>query len=149
LLDSSNYGFPRIFGLIRSILYHQNYLLNLDDFETILNDFQQQAPLTMGELWSIPIFIRFGLLEKLAQILVEDISQEEKSTFKGELPDLPQYPKPSIEPTSDDQASPAELIGNLIRSLRVISETDWEEIFDLRRRWCLPGIFPYSFHLHP
>lgn len=130
LLDSSNYGFPRIFGLIRSILYHQNYLLNLDDFETILNDFQQQAPLTMGELWSIPIFIRFGLLEKLAQILVEDISQEEKSTFKGELPDLPQYPKPSIEPTSDDQASPAELIGNLIRSLRVISETDWEEIFE-------------------
>ncbi|MEL7626466.1 MAG: glucoamylase family protein [Anaerolineaceae bacterium] len=130
LPDSSNYGFPRIFGLIRSILFHQNYLLNLDELQVTLIEFQQQVPLTMGELWSIPIVIRFGLIEKIAHVLVDDIKLDEKADLDLELPSLPTYPKLTDEEVSGHEEIAVELIGNLIRSLRTISETDWDEIFE-------------------
>lgn len=123
-------NFPRIFALIRLLLYQENYVLNLEDLQTTLNDFQEQVSLTMGELWSIPIFIRFGLIEKLTYILAKDIKPGSQIEINGLPPILPENvflmeAKPPI--MMDNQT---EIVGSIIRSLRVISETNWEPIFE-------------------
>jgi len=130
LMDSPYKNFPRIFALIRSVLHRQNYLLNLDDIQNTLNDFQKQVPLTIGELWSIPIFIRFGLIETLAHVLFEDIKPDEHIEFQDMPPILPGSSVSASEATLVDATIQSEIVGRIIRSLRVISETDWEEIFE-------------------
>ena len=57
LTDASYKQFPRIFALIRSLLYRQNYLLVLDELLWELIDFLDEVSINMGELWSIPNFI--------------------------------------------------------------------------------------------
>ncbi|HSN95458.1 MAG TPA: hypothetical protein VLR89_10415, partial [Anaerolineaceae bacterium] len=130
LIDPPYENFPRIFALIRSLLYRRNYLLNLDDIQKSLNEFQEGVPLTFGELWSIPIFIRFGLIEMLARVLFEDIKPDQPVEFHSMPPILPESSMLRAEITQQDATNQAEIVGRIIRSLRVISETNWEEIFE-------------------
>ena len=46
-----------------------NFLFNPIDLETILIQLQDQVPLTMGELWALPIFLRYSCIETLAHEL--------------------------------------------------------------------------------
>jgi cyclic beta-1,2-glucan synthetase len=130
LVDAPYNDFPRIFALVRSLLLHQNLLLNLDDLRRSLEQFQEEAPLTMGELWSIPIFIRFALLEKLAFVLIDDI----KPDARIKLPEFPPVPRegelPAEEMARGEIKDQAEIVASIVRSLRVISETNWEEPFE-------------------
>lgn len=130
LMDFPYKDFPRIFALIRSLLHQQNYLLNLDDIQKTLNEFQEQVPLTMGELWSIPIFIRFGLIEMLAHVLFKDIKPDERVEFYNLPPIHPESSLSASEETQGEAKDRTEIVGSIIRSLRVISETDWEINFE-------------------
>jgi cyclic beta-1,2-glucan synthetase len=130
LMDDPYKNFPRIFALIRSLLHRRNYILNLDDIQNTLNEFQEQVPLTFGELWSIPIFIRFGLIEKLANVLFEDIKPVHQVEFHNMPPILPESSISVAEETQGEAKNQSEIVGSIIRSLRVISETNWEEIFE-------------------
>ena len=123
-------GFLRIFALSRSLLQRQKFQLDVDDLEEVMATFQEDVPLSMGELWAIPIFLRFGLLEKLAYILCEAIEP-------AIPPELPILPPVWAEPTSDDNSSEpaaannhADIVATIIPSLSLISETDWKEIFE-------------------
>ncbi len=123
-------NFPRIFALIRNLLHRQRYLLELEDIRKTLNEFQEQVPLTMGELWAIPIFIRFGLIEKLAYILFNDIKPGEQPNFQKLPPIFPGILLSASEETQVGAKDQAETVANVIRSLRVISESNWEDIFE-------------------
>ncbi|NLC29908.1 MAG: hypothetical protein GX773_05560, partial [Chloroflexi bacterium] len=130
LTDATYKQFPRVFALIRSLLYQQNYLLDLDDLQSALNAFQEQVPLTMGELWSIPTFIRFGLIEKLAYVLARDVNLDEENVFTSSFPTLPEKrPSDSAEVQLDDREN-AVLVGNIISSLRAILVAEWKETFE-------------------
>ena len=130
LTDAPDEQFPRVFDLIRRLLDEQNYLLDLDDLQSALNAFQEEVPLTMGELWSIPTFIRFGLIEKLAQVLARDINLDEEKVFTNSFPSLPeQRLSEGVEAQMDDREN-ALLVGNIIRSLRAILVAEWKETFE-------------------
>ena len=123
-------GFPRIFALSRSLLQRQKFLLDVDNLEEVMAAFQEDGSLSMGEVWAIPIFLRFGLLEKLADILCEAIEP-------AIPPELPILPPVWAEPITDDNSSEpaavnnhADIVATIISSLRLISETDWKEIFE-------------------
>src|SRR4030066_2432773 len=62
-------GLPRIYAIGRAVLTFQNYLLNTIDLQAIMIQVQEHVPLTMGELWALPIFLRYSLIEKLANTL--------------------------------------------------------------------------------
>ncbi len=130
LSQASQEGFPRIFALSRCLIQWQKFLLDVDNLEEFMAAFQEDVSLSMGELWAIPIFLRFGLLEKLAYILREEI----KPAIPPELPILPPV---WAEPTTDDNSSEpaaannhADIVATIIPSLRLISETDWNEVFE-------------------
>ena len=123
-------GFPRIFALIRSLLHRQSYLLDLDDIHKTLNEFQEQVPLTMGELWSIPIFIRFGLIEKLAHVLFEELKPDERFELDNFPPISPGSSLPASEKAQGEAKDQVGIVAGIVRSLRMISENNWEDVFE-------------------
>ncbi|MFZ3071607.1 MAG: glucoamylase family protein [Anaerolineaceae bacterium] len=130
LVDSPYSGFPRIFALCRSLLNNQNYLLELDDLREIMIEFQHEVPLSMSELWAVPIFLRFGLLEKLAYTLLEEIDSVDPTNLPSLPPTSPEVQASMSEKPQNLPKDQTDIIANIIRSLRKISESNWENIFE-------------------
>jgi cyclic beta-1,2-glucan synthetase len=124
-------GLPRIYAIGRTVLSSQKYLLNTIDLQDILILLQEQVPLTMGELWALPIFLRYSLVETLAHAL-EWIIQPKTP------PDLPAYPPQLFgmsEPFVVNQAVVGDslasgIVANIILSLRTIAEQNWNDFFE-------------------
>ncbi len=124
-------GLPRIYGIARTILAYQHHLFNAIDLHNILIQAQEHIPLTMGELWALPIFLRYGLIEALAQELIFIIHPQTK-------PDLPEYISPRAgtveapqgEREAADDTVASGIVANIILSLRAISEQNWNDFFE-------------------
>ena len=124
-------GLPRIYAIGRVVLFFQNYLLNGMDLQAIMIQVQEHVSLTMGELWALPIFLRYSLIETLAKTL-EWIIHPQPS------PNLPIFPPqpvgtdnpftPNHTATGDTLAS--GVVANIILSLRTISEQNWNDFFE-------------------
>jgi cyclic beta-1,2-glucan synthetase len=122
--------FPRVYAIARTVLSYQNHLLDPVELQTILIHFQKRVPLTMGELWALPIFLRYGLIEVLAHVLVSTIRPPKP-------PDLPAT-FPQLSGSEDSVSSSADVedlannddTANIILSLRTIAEKDWNEFFE-------------------
>ena len=129
--------FPRIFAIAEEILTYQHVLLNPIDIQTILIQFQNRVPLTMGELWALPIFLRYSLIETLAHTLVHVIhptnppnlpppsAQLIKNAAAGSVSTTP-----GVENTTPAASVSSEIVANIILSLRTVSEQDWNDFFE-------------------
>lgn len=124
-------GLPRIYAIGRAVLSFQSYLLNGIDLQTILILVQKDIPLTIGELWALPIFLRYSLVETLAHTLEGIIHPQPP-------PVLPRYPVQlfgAAEPFVTNLAAASEslssgVVANIILSLRAISEQNWSDFFE-------------------
>ena len=131
LAGGSLKGLPRIYAIGQVALFYQNYLLNVMDLQAILIQVQEYVPLTMGELWALPIFLRYCLIEKLASTLEQIIHPQSK-------PDLPIFPPQLVEtgnPFSANQTAPGDtsetgVVANIIQGFRTISEQNWNDFFE-------------------
>ncbi|HEX7568367.1 MAG TPA: glucoamylase family protein, partial [Anaerolineaceae bacterium] len=124
-------GLPRIYAIARGILSTQQYLLNPIDSQTILIQLQDRVPLTLGELWALPIFLRYSLIETLAHALERVIHPQKPPHLPVSPPQLPG----TAEPVEANQAAPGDTtanktVANVILSLRGISEQNWNEFFE-------------------
>ncbi len=124
-------GLPRIYAIGRAVLSFQNYILNTIDLQAILLQVQEHVPLTMGELWALPIFLRYSLIETLAYALETIIRPQP-------FPDLPIFPPQLVgtaNPFTANHTSAGDtlaggVVANIILSLRTISEQDWSDFFE-------------------
>lgn len=124
-------NFPRIYAIAQAILVNQHLLLDPIDLQTILILFQERVPLTMGELWALPIFLRYGLIEFLSHALVFVIRP-------ANPPNLPETISHLLG--TDDSFLISEAVAgdgvnnnsvaNVILSLRTISEQSWSDFFE-------------------
>ncbi|RPJ52022.1 MAG: cellobiose phosphorylase, partial [Chloroflexi bacterium] len=117
-----NQGLPRIDVVISAALESMNNLVDLDELEAILIALQERVPLTMGELWAAPIFLRNRLIEVMSHILVEVIQPKNP----------PRLPEPAVVPLErpEQDGSAATIVANTVLSLRAISDQDWNEFFE-------------------
>lgn len=125
LVDGPLQDYPRIYAIARAILAYQHLLLEPIDLQTILFQLQERVLLTMGELWALPIFLRYGLVEFLAQELVSTI-------HPASPPDLPATTQQlaGIDGFSSSGEAATDGIANIILSLRSITEQDWSVFFE-------------------
>ncbi|MBA4384831.1 MAG: hypothetical protein C0410_08850, partial [Anaerolinea sp.] len=123
-------GFPRIYGLTRAILSSQQMLFDSNDLIILLNEFQTSVPLSMGELWALPIFLRYSLIEFLSHELLLNINPKKQPKLPIYLPDnITREQAPvTLDDTSEETANSG--IANVILSLRAISELSWNEFFE-------------------
>ncbi len=80
----------------------------------------------MGELWALPIFLRYGLIEFLAQALVFAIRPSTPPTLPVAGSPLPE----AGDPSAAEEAANNDSVANIILSLRTISEQNWNDFFE-------------------
>jgi cyclic beta-1,2-glucan synthetase len=74
LADGPLAGLPRVFGAAWSLIAHTNSLFEPETLRRYLIAYQEVQPLTIGELWAVPITLRIVLIENLRR-LAEVIAQ--------------------------------------------------------------------------
>ena len=135
LINGPLKGYPRIYAIARDVLAFQHHLLNPLDLQTILIELQEQIPLTMGELWALPIFLRYGLIESLAHTLEWVIRPQNLPRLPAVVSQLPGIGGPMIggevKSRNTSGEGPAdETIANIIQSLRSITDQTWNDFFE-------------------
>ena len=61
-------GLPRVFGAMWSLVAHTDSHLDLGTLRRYLAAYQSVQPLTIGELWAVPITLRIVLIENLRRV---------------------------------------------------------------------------------
>ncbi|HRQ22030.1 MAG TPA: hypothetical protein PLF42_01270, partial [Anaerolineales bacterium] len=115
-------GYPRIFALAREWIGYSQSQLDLTQATAFVQDYQQVMPLTIGELWALPIMLRIGILEQLVYATSELTSMD--------------VPKGLSEaPNQFAVRLPNEtVVANCFLSLRLLAATDWKDFFEQTSR---------------
>nr|HMN58811.1 hypothetical protein [Anaerolinea sp.] len=131
LTTGSIVGIPRIYMLAREVLAYQHLLLDPIELQTILIQYQERFPLTMGELWALPTFLRYGLIEALAHSLISSIHPSKPPILPPTLPLLVEKGGSSPAPeTPAEETADIDGVANIILSLRTISQQNWNDFFE-------------------
>jgi cyclic beta-1,2-glucan synthetase len=78
LLEGEYRQYPRVFHLILSYISNNDCVLDIELLNVFLESYQTQAVLQIGEVWAVPIMIRFALLEQLRDLSVRMIQAREE-----------------------------------------------------------------------
>ncbi len=93
LADGRWSGFPRVYVLALELIAHTDSSLEEGHLTRFVQAYQSVTPLTIGELWAVPIMLRLGLLENLSrlarQMLRAWADRSEAMTWKGHLVPVP------------------------------------------------------------
>ncbi|MBC7429773.1 MAG: phosphorylase [Bacteriovorax sp.] len=61
-------GYPRVYMIAREFVAHNDSLFDPELLKMVLKSYQHVQPLTMGELWAIPITLRVVMIENLRRL---------------------------------------------------------------------------------
>ncbi len=71
-------GYPRVLGLAWAYVSHTDSHVDPELLRRFIAAYQRVQPLTVGELWAVPITLRFVLLENLRR-LVDEIGNDRRA----------------------------------------------------------------------
>jgi cyclic beta-1,2-glucan synthetase len=104
--DFKNY--PRIYALSVALIGHTDSHLDTETLRRFINAYQKVAPLSIGELWAVPISLRLALVENLRRLATRIVSS------RGERDEADRLADKLLELA---QRQPAELISLLASRL--------------------------------
>lgn len=92
---------PRVFGAMWSLVAHTDSHIDLETLRRYLVAYQSVQPLTIGELWAVPITLRIVLIENLrrvAELVVDDATARQAADhlaerLQGSDSDVPSPPE--------------------------------------------------------
>jgi cyclic beta-1,2-glucan synthetase len=61
-------GYPRVLGVAWALVAHTDSHLDPETLRRFVRAYQEVQPLTIGELWAVPITLRFVLIENLRRL---------------------------------------------------------------------------------
>jgi len=114
---------PRIFALAWEWIGYSQSQIELTQAAAFVQEYQQVTPLTIGELWALPIMLRIGILERLVYATSELTGIEAPQSL-SEIPG--QFASPSLANET--------IVANCFLSLRLLSATDWKDFFEQTSR---------------
>lgn len=68
LADGQSAGLPRVYDLVLENISHGDGRLDIQLLTRFIQAYQTMTPLTLGELWAIPIMLRLALIENLRRV---------------------------------------------------------------------------------
>ena len=113
-------GHPRMFALARELVRSKLGQLDLANVIPFVQDYQQVAPLSIGELWAFPDMLRVSTLELLAETAVRITGVGATSKRRVNLTLSRSTPPPGSE----------TIVANCFLNLRLLSTTDWKQFFE-------------------
>ena len=77
--DAPELPLPRVYALSRDLIVHTDARIDRDNMRQFLDEYQSVTPLTIGELWAVPLMLRLRLIEQLRALSVQvDQRQHER-----------------------------------------------------------------------
>lgn len=70
LSKGSAAGYPRVYSIAMELISHVDGSVDATSLNAFVASYQAIKPLTLGELWAIPIMLRLGLIENLRRVAV-------------------------------------------------------------------------------
>jgi cyclic beta-1,2-glucan synthetase len=81
--------YPRIYALLVALIAHTDSQLDTETLRRFINAYQKVSPLSIGELWAVPISLRVALVENLrrlaTRIVKARMEREEADHFADKL----------------------------------------------------------------
>ena len=74
LADGPLAGYPRVYAFARELITHTAGRLDLQTLVDFATAYQRAAPLTIGEIWAIPIMLRLALVEELRRLAADVVA---------------------------------------------------------------------------
>jgi cellobiose phosphorylase len=68
LVRGPSAGLPRVYDLALEVIAHGDGRVDAETLELFIAAYQSVHPLTLGELWAIPIMLRLALIENLRRV---------------------------------------------------------------------------------
>jgi len=116
--DASHDGTPRVFLLACELIVANDLQIDAQVLRSSLLAYQEYAPLSVAEIWALPIMLRLILLSagasSMARILPAPFSLSDEM-----LPHCPRF-------DMDEEA----IISRVIHALRLLAGVDWSAFFD-------------------
>jgi cyclic beta-1,2-glucan synthetase len=109
-------GYPRIYAVAQELVVTSGAHLDMDRVKRFIQVYQDFTPLTMGELWALPVMLRLASLECLAQAITRITG-----LFRQDAPPTMTLPR---ELTDD------EIVANCITSLWTLATPNWQVFFE-------------------
>jgi len=116
-------GHTRIFALAREWIGYSQSQIDLNLTAAFVQDYQRITPLTIGELWALPIMLRIGILE---QLVYATANLTGLNVPKGLSEIQNQF--------STSTLANETIVANCFLSLRLLSATNWKDFFEQTSR---------------
>jgi cyclic beta-1,2-glucan synthetase len=89
LLIGKFQNYPRVYHLALELLGKSDAVVNVDLLTSFIRGYQSQNNLTMGEIWAVPIMLRFALIENLSAIVSRmALAKEERKAARQLIDEL-------------------------------------------------------------
>lgn len=62
-------GLPRVYCLVLELISHVDAQIDKESLRAFIEAYQTKSPLTLGELWAVPIMLRLALIENLQRVV--------------------------------------------------------------------------------
>jgi cyclic beta-1,2-glucan synthetase len=118
IADASEDGTPRIFLLACELLAAGELQLDEQVLRRLLRAYQTHAPLTVAEIWALPIMLRLILLGTVVSSMAGLLEDQLSAT--GDV--VPHCPRLELEAETT--------ISRSIRALHLLATVDWNAFFD-------------------
>ncbi|HKY22593.1 MAG TPA: glucoamylase family protein [Vicinamibacterales bacterium] len=121
--------YPRVYVFARNFVTHTAGRFDQESLRRFADAYQDVTPLTIGELWAIPIMLRLALVENLCGLAVGTLrakqEREAARKFAAKLLSLPDKTQPPLHLAAKTSATfVVEILHNL-RDQSVASTTAW------------------------
>lgn len=115
-------GDPRTYQLALELIVHTDSVVQHDDLTAFINEFQNVAPLSIGELWALPIMLRLALVENLRRLAGQMVKNLSNRVMIKQAID--EWEVGTRLPELFRQDPPPDLIANTFTVLREIFVDD-------------------------
>ncbi|MDD5578760.1 MAG: glucoamylase family protein [Methylobacter sp.] len=76
LADGFLAGYPRVYGIAWALVAHSDSRFSAETLSLFLKAYQEVQPLSIGELWAIPISLRIVMVENLRRLAIRIIRSQ-------------------------------------------------------------------------
>ena len=94
-------GYPRVYGLAWGLIAHSDSRFDPESLRRFVDAYQRVQPLTIGELWAVPITLRVVLIENLRRLAVRivgsQLARREADAFADLILGLDTVERSSVE----------------------------------------------------
>jgi cyclic beta-1,2-glucan synthetase len=112
-------GYPRIYSLTRFLVTRPDSQLGIETIQRFVAAYQEITPLTTGELWALPVMLRFSVLEFLTHATTQSVDLNPASNGDRHKWD-------GFHPTPNSDT----IVANAFLNLRMLSIMNWMEIVE-------------------